>query len=560
MYVLGIGGLGYKDSAAAILDEGRVIAAAAEERFTGTKHEGGFPHRAIRYCLERAGVSLRECAHVGVANNPWLPMREKVLRWYGEDFLKSRTAKVYHIFKDESHRLVDYLKALDDLTDLGLKVHTIRHHLCHMAASFFSSPFDTAAVLDVDGRGELSTSGIGRGAGLDLDVHAIARMPHSLGLLYAVVADYLGYSDLDDEFRVISISPTGTPTLVQEMRKVVQLAGDGSYTLNDEYFGYHEGRAYLSERFTEVFGSPREPELPMEDRHRDLAASMHAVVLEVVQAMAKRVRERSSEKRLCLGGGLIQNWALVGALCESSIFDEIYVPPAAGDEGTALGAALYVQHAELRQARSAPLLRADLGPAYSEQEIADEISRLKLKADKPVDLSVSAAKRITGGEIVGWFQGGAEFGPRALGHRSILADPTDPATRGKLVRSVKARSDNHPFGLSVAKEAVGELFEGSVDSPFLERTAILRKDARQKLPAVVATGGRTRVHTVDADRNPLFHALLKAVAGRTGVPAVLNTSLNETGRPMATTPRDAVGCLYTSGLDALAIGPFLLAK
>ena len=162
MYVLGIGGLGYKDSAAAILQDGRVVAAAAEERFTGIKHEGGFPHRAIRYCLERAGVSLRECVHVGVANNPWLPMREKVLRWYGEDFLKSRTAKVYHIFKDESHRLVEYLKALDDLTDLGLEVHTIRHHLCHMAASFFSSPFDTAAVLDVDGRGELSTSGIGR--------------------------------------------------------------------------------------------------------------------------------------------------------------------------------------------------------------------------------------------------------------------------------------------------------------------------------------------------------------------------------------------------------------
>ncbi len=560
MYLLGIGGLGYKDSAAALLFDGRVVAAAAEERFTGVKHEGGFPHRAVAYCLDRAGVNIRECGYVAVANNPWLAMRDKVLKWYGEDFLKSRTSKVYHIFKDESHRLVEYLKELDDIAAMQVPVQTVPHHMSHLAAAFFASPFDSAAVVSVDGRGELSTSGFGHGRGSELEVQSVVRMPHSLGLLYAVVADFLGFSDLDDEFRVISISTTGTPTLVPQMREVVRLAGDGSYTLNPEYFGYHEGRAYLSERFTEVFGEARDPSLPMDDRHRDIAASLHAVVLEVVLAIAKRVRERTGESRLCLGGGLIQNWALVGAICESGLFDEIYVPPAAGDEGTAIGAALAVHHTELKLDRSPAMWRADLGPSYPADEIAAEISRLKLHASKPADLAEAAAEKIAGGGILGWFQGRAEFGPRALGHRSILADPTDPGTRATLVRSVKARSEFHPFGLSVAAETVGEFFEGTGSSPFLERTFHLRDGAREKLPAVAAAEGRARVHTVDKERDPQFHSLLLAVKARTGVPAVLNTSLNEAGRPMATTPREAIGCLYTSGLDALAIGPFLLAK
>jgi carbamoyltransferase len=560
MHVLGIGGLGYKDSAAALISDGRVVAAAAEERFSGVKHEGGFPHRAVKFCLQRGGITLKDLAGVAVANNPWLPMREKVLKWYGEGFFKSRTANVYNVFKDDGHRLVEYLKTLEDLRAHGLEVHEISNDLSHKAAAFFASPYERAAILNVGGRGEVSTSGIGRGQDTSIDAETVSRMPDSLGLLTALLADYIGYSDLDDEFRLISISFTGTPTFEPKMREVVQVAGDGSYKLNPEYFGYHQGRAYLSERFTEVFGPPRDPDLPLEDRHRDLAASLHAVVIDVVLQMARRARERSGESNLCLGGGLVQNWALVGQLCEAGIFEGIYVPPAPGDDGTALGAALWLTHAQLGAPRTSPLLRADLGPAFSEDEIAEELERLKLKPSKPGDLALAAADRINGGQIVGWFQGAAEFGPRALGNRSILADPTHPATRARLAASVKARSEFHPFGLSVIAEAAGELFEDLRESPFLERTGRLREEVRGRLPAVAGIGGRARVQTVSRERAPLFHQLLKNVGSRTGVPAVLNTSLNEPGRAMATSPREAIGSFYTTGLDAMALGPFVLSK
>ena len=560
MFLLGLGGLGYKDSSAAILSDGRLVAAAAEERFSGIKHEGGFPHRAVRFCLRRAGIGLHDVAAVAVANNPWLSMRAKVLKWYGEGFLRSRTANVYNVFKDDTHRLIEYLKVLENLRSQGVDVHEISNDTSHKAAAFLTSPFESAAILNVGGRGEVSTSGIGRGQGDTIEADTVSRMPDSLGLLSALIADYLGYSDLDDEFRLISISPTGTPTFVPKMREVVQVAGDGSYKLNPEYFGYHQGRAFLSETFTEAFGPPHDPDLPLEDRHRDLAASFHAVMVDVVLQMAQHARQKSGESRLCLGGGLMQNWALVGAVCGAAIFDEIYVPPAPGDDGAALGAALYLYHSERGRPRNGPLLHADFGPAYPEEEIAEELARIKLKASKPADLALAAADRICGGEIVGWFQGGAEFGPRALGHRSILADPTDPAARPHLVASVKARSEFHPFGLSVAREAAPDLFEDPQDSPFLERTATLRPDAVSKLPALAAQKGVTRIHTVDAQRDPLFHELLLKVGRRSGVPAVLNTSLNEPGRCIATSPREAIGSLYTTGLDALAIGPFILAK
>jgi carbamoyltransferase len=560
MYVLGIGGLGYKDSAAAILADGRLVAAAAEERFTGIKHEGGFPHLATRFCLERAGIGVRDLAAVAIADNPWLRMREKVFQWYGEDFFRSRTAHVYDVFKDEAHRLVEYLKTVEDLRSQGVVIETVRHITSHLAAAFYASPFERAALMCVDGRGEVSTSGIGHGEGLALEVRAASRMPDSLGLVYALVAHHLGFSDLDDEFRVISLSPTGTPTFEPKMREVVDVAGDGTTKLNRDYFGHHEGRAYLSAKFAADFGPPRDPDLPLEDRHRDLAASLHSVITDVVHRMAQYAREKSGCSRLCLGGGLAQNWALVGTVCEQSVFEELYVPPAPGDDGTALGAALFHYHATLNRPRTAALLRADFGPAYPEDEIAAELARLKLKAAKPADLAMTAADRITSGEILGWFQGGAEFGPRALGHRSILADPTDPATRARLVASVKARSEVHPFGLAVTAEAARTLFAEGVASPFLERTGRLQPDAASRLPAVAAAGGRVRVQTVDPARNPLFHALLAEVGRKKGVAAVLNTSLNEPGRPMATTPREAIGSLYTSGLDALAIGPFILAK
>lgn len=560
MQILGLGGLGYADSSAALLRDGSVVAAASESRFGGAKHRGGFPHRAVQFCLEKGGAQIADCACVAVAQNGWLAMRDKVLRWYGDDFLQSRTAKVYHVFREESHLLVEYLQSLDAIAGAGVEVQEVSHEAAHMAAAFYASPFPGAALLVADGRGEISTTGIGRGQDRSLQVYAVSHMPDSLGLLYTLVADYLGFSDLDDEFRLVSISAGATPKLLPKMRSLVRLLDDGTCRLNPEYFGYHQGRAYLSERFSEAFGPPRDPSRPLDDRDRDLAASLHTVVVDAVVAMARIARERSGEKRLCLGGALAQDWALTGALCESGVFEEVYVPPAAGDDGLAIGAALHAHHVRFRAPRAEPILRADFGPAYRDDEILSEIERYKLRGERPADLTGSVADRIAEGRIVGWFEGAAEFGPRALGHRSILANPCDPTTRARLVASVKARSESHPFGLSVAREAAAELFREIQDSPFLERTGRLRPEARRRLPAVAAAEGRVRYHTVEASQSPLFHALLAAVGRRTGVPALLNTSLNEPGRPMATTPREAIACFYTTGLDALALGSFVLTK
>jgi carbamoyltransferase len=560
MYILGIGGLGYADSSAALLRDGRVLCAAAEGRFSSAKHRGGFPHRAVRFCLERAGIAIRDLSGLAVAQNGWLAMRDKVLRWYGEDFLRSRTAKVYHVFREESHLLVAYLQAFDAIAAEGVEVQEVSHEAGHMAAAFYGSPFPSAAILVVDGRGEISTSGIAKGDDRALQVYAVSHMPDSPGLLYTLVADYLGYSDLDDEFRLISMSAGATPRLLPRMRALVRVSEEGSCRLNPDYFGYHQGRAYLSERFTEEFGPPRDAAAPLEERHRDLAASLHTAIVEAALAMARIARERSGESRLAIGGTLAQDWALTGSICESGLFREVYVPPSAGDEGLAIGAALHVHHTRFRGARAGPILRADFGPIYKDDEIASELARWKIRAERPPELVAAVAERIASGQIVGWFQGAAEFGPRALGHRSILANPCDPTTRARLVASVKTRSEWHPFGLSIPREAAPELLQEIQDSPFLERTGRLRPEARRRLPAVAAQEGLVRYQTVEATHSPLFHELLKAVGRRTGVPALLNTSLNEPGAPIATTPREAVACLYTTGLDALALGPFLLSK
>lgn len=561
MLILGIGGLGYKDSSAALVRDGRVIAAVAEERLSRVKYQGGFPARAIDACLRAAGCGMSAVDHVAVANNPWLGLREKVLSWYGAEFFESPQFHAYHIFHDEIHATLRYLKAMEDLrSGRDGRFHVVPHHISHLASSFLASPFESAALLDVDGRGEVSTSAQGFGRGAAIEVFRVDRMPNSLGLLYAAVSDFLGFTGQDDEFRVMSISSQGEPRDLAKFREVVRLVPDGGYELDRSYFTYREGLAALSDRFTEVFGARRDPDEPLLQRHRDLAASLQRVTEEAILHQARHLHERTKSKALCFAGGVALNWVVNGRLVHDGPFADVYVNPMAGDEGTAVGAALHVS-AAVTGARPEPLGSVALGPAKTDAEIEDVLRATGQAFVRAGDPAAAAAERLAKGEIVGWFQGRMEFGPRGLGNRAILAHPGNLATKARMLRDVKSREDHHPFGLSIAAERAGELFVSAKPSPYMLLWDTVRPERRAEVAAVLAPSGIARWQGVSAERDPAFHALLAAFAARTNwLPAVLNTSFNLPGRPPAGTAREALEVFATTGMDALVMGPFVVEK
>lgn len=561
MLILGIGGLGYKDSSAALVRDGRVIAAVAEERLTRVKHQGGFPVRGVAACLRLAGASASDVDHVAVANNPWLALREKVLGWYGESFFESPEFRSYHIFHDEMHATLRYLETMErHRSGRDGRFHVVPHHLCHMASSFLVSPWDRAAVIDMDGRGEVSTSALGVGSGAAIEVFRVDHMPNSLGLLHAAVSDYLGFSGADDEFRVMSISSQGEPTFLGKFREIVRTVPDGGYQLDRSYFLYREGLAALSDRFTQVFGPRREAGEPLLQRHRDIAASLQRVLEETILHAARHLHGRTGADALCFAGGVALNWVVNGRLAADGPFRHLHVNPFAGDEGTAVGAALAV-YAHQTGARPESVGSVALGPAPTDAEIEEELRRGRHRYERAADPAREAAARLARGEIVGWLEGRIEFGPRGLGNRAILADPSNRETRARLLRDVKPREDHHPFGLSILEERAGEVFEGGRDSPYMLLWDRVRDARRGDLAAIVSDRGIARWQGVSKSREPAFHALLSAFGDATGgLPAVLNTSLNAPGRPPALSPRDAIEVFATTGLDALVMGPYVVAK
>ncbi|MCG3136107.1 MAG: Decarbamoylnovobiocin carbamoyltransferase [Planctomycetes bacterium] len=561
MLILGLGGLGYKDASAAVVRDGRIVAAVAEERLTRTKHQGGYPALAIDACLRMAGAGLADVDHVAVANNPWLALREKILAWYGHGFFESPEFRAYHIFHDEIHATLRYLKSLEDLrAGRGGRFHVVRHHLAHLASSFLASPHEHAALLDMDGRGELSTSAQGEGRGAGIEVFRVDHMPNSLGLLHGAVSDYLGFTGQGDEFRVMSISTQGEPTHLDRFQQVVRLAADGAYELDRSYFTYREGMAALSDRFTQVFGPRRLPGEPVLQRHRDLAASLQRAIEGAVLHAARHLRERTRADALCFAGGVAFNWLANGRIAAEGPFRHVYVNSMAGDDGTAVGAALHVW-AEQTGARPEPLGTAALGPAIEESAAEDVLRSVRARFERVADPAAAAAARIAAGEIVGWVQGRAEFGPRCLGKRAILADPSRADVKARLLREVKPREDHHTFALSLAEEAAGQVFASGRPSPWMLLWDTVRPERRAELACVVSPAGTARWHSVTSQREPAFHQLLAAFSARTGrLPALLNTSLNLPGRPPALDTRDALQVFATTGVDALFVGPYVVTK
>jgi carbamoyltransferase len=591
MLILGISAY-FHDSAAALLRDGAIVAAAQEERFSRRKHDARFPSLAVRYCLQQAGVRLSDIDHIVFFEKPFLKF-ERLLDTYlafAPRGLKSFATSMPIWLRDklfQKSALMDALKAIEPGFVAKSPLKFSEHHLSHAASAFYPSPFERALVLTMDGVGEWATTTAAIGNGHTLDILSEIHFPHSLGLLYSAFTTYCGFRVNSGEYKLMGLAPYGQPRYATQIREhLIDIKDDGSFRLNLDYFDYCTGLTMTSARFHTLFGGPpRAPEAPLETRHLDLAASIQRVLEEIVLQLATSLRAATGETRLCLAGGVALNCVANGRLLREAGFDEIWIQPAAGDAGGALGAALACWH-RVHERPRAPLdgridqmAGAYLGPEFELTSIRATLDRLGARysvLDDEELLSRTAAD-LANGLAIGWFQGRAEFGPRALGNRSILADPRRSDTQSVLNLKVKFRESFRPFAPAVLAEHAHAWFELVSSSPYMLLVApvaarhLLPVDAsvgglerlqqiRSTIPAVTHIDHSARVQTVHAETNPRFHGLLSKFNALTGCPVLVNTSFNVRGEPVVGSPEDAFRCFMGTHLDRLAIGNCYLEK
>lgn len=549
----------YHDSAACLLRDGLVAAAAEEERFSRLRHCLDFPSRAVEWCLEDAGLSAGSLDAVAFYEKPYLKF-ERVLRTHLAVWPRSWKSFRRFLPMWLKHKL-PVAQTVRARLGRDVPVLFVDHHAAHAASAFLPSPFERAMILTIDGTGEWSTVVRGSGEGSRMTLDDEIRFPHSYGLLYSAVTAHLGFEVNSGEGSVMGLAAHGRPDLLERLRRIVDVRGDGSLRLDLDYFSFHHDLVMTNERFADLFGPPRNPGSAVGDAHKALAASLQALLEDGVQRMARDLHARTGLTDLCLAGGVALNCAMNASLLERTPVRRVFVQPAAGDSGAALGAALYV-HARGGGARSWRMEHAYLGPAYADDAVEAVLSEAGARYRRlgPAELIEEAARRLAGGEIVGWFQGRLEWGPRALGHRSILADPRDAAMRERVNAKVKRRELFRPFAPALPWEDAERWFERPHESPFMSLALPVRPERRAEIAAVVHADGTARLQTVREEIEPQFHALLRAFGRRTGVPALLNTSFNGRREPIVCSPRDAWACHRRLGLDALAIGPFIAEK
>jgi carbamoyltransferase len=593
MRILGVSAF-YHDSAAALLQDGVLRAAAQEERFTRERHDASFPRHAIAYCLEAAGVAPREIDYVAFYDKPFLKfdrILETYLAFAPRGFRSFRRSfPVWIREKLFLKRLLEEeLTALDGHVDWRQRLLFAEHHVSHAASAFYPSPFADAAVLTLDGVGEWATASAGWGRGRELTLTREIDFPHSLGLLYSAVTGHLGFKVNSGEYKVMGLAPYGEPRFARTLLdRVVDVKPDGSFRLDLRYFDYCTGDRMASDELDALVGGrPRRADEPLERRHLDLAASVQHVCEEIVLRMTRSLAEESGATSLCLAGGVALNCVANGKVLRDGRFRDIWVQPAAGDAGGAVGAALAAHHGHLGSDRPAPsgdaMFGAYLGPSYSTDEVARRLRAMGavLEVVEPEsELLRTTVDALEAGHAVGWFQGRMEFGPRALGARSILADPRRSDARAALNLKVKFRESVRPFAPAVPRERVAEWFELDADSPYMllvadvhpsRRVPLAPEDAAltglerrhlrlSEIPAVTHVDNSARVQTVHAETHPRFHALLEAFGARTGCPVLVNTSFNVRGEPIVCTPEDALRCFLSTDIELLVAESCVLRK
>jgi carbamoyltransferase len=565
--VLGLDILGvscfYHDAAACLLRDGVIIAAAEEERFSRKKHDSNFPERAARYCLEAGGIQAADLDYVIFYEKPLLKF-ERILAGFGATFPRSRRMFVQAMRMWLSDKL--WIRSrLRQALAYGGPILFGEHHVSHAASAFFPSPFTDAAIVTADGIGEWASTTLGIGSDIDLDLTHEIRYPHSLGLLYSAFTAYLGFEVNEGEYKVMGLAAYGQPTYIDQVHKLIAFAADGSYRLDLRYFEYHRSARPTGDAFVELFGPPRQAESEFDQRHANIAASIQLVTEEAMLGLARRARELSRSRNLCMAGGVALNVLANSRVLREAGFDNVWIQPAAGDSGGCIGGASQLYHSVLRKPRSSPMNTAYLGPEFSREEIHAALERVEIPHTtlSPASVAPTVAQLLAENQVIGWFQGRMEFGPRALGARSILANPTDPGMKDTLNAKIKHREQFRPFAPSTLLEAAGSYFDLGEslpfrDSPFMLLVARVRPDKQHLLPAVTHVDGTARVQTVRRDQNPLYYELIEEFGGLTGVPVVLNTSFNVRGEPIVCTPEDAFNCFAHTDMDYLVMGDALI--
>jgi len=560
MNILGISGL-YHDSAAALLREGDLVAAAHEERFTRKRHDPDFPKQAIDYCLREAGIAVSDLDYVVFYDKPMIKF-ERLLTTYIATFPRSLPSfsKAIPVW------LKDKLwvpKMIRKTLDYDGEVLFAEHHQSHAASAFLPSPFEEAAILTLDGVGEWATATEGIGRGNQFELIRDIRFPHSLGLLYSAFTYYLGFKVNSAEYKVMGAAPYGKPVFADKiLEHLVDLRDDGSFKLNMKYFSYDYGLTMTNQRFAELFGHPvRDGESKMEEFHWDMAASIQKVTEEIVLRMARDVHQRTGMKNLVMAGGVALNCVANGRILREGPFENLWIQPAAGDAGGALGAALFVQHCLLGKPRSFRMEHAFWGPSYSDAEIRAFLDARKAPyRTLSRDEMLRETARVLDEEqaVVGWHQGRMEWGPRSLGARSILADPRNRENWQRVNLKIKFRESFRPFAPAVLEEKASEWFDLDVESPYMLLVCQVREG--REIPAVTHVDGSARVQTVRREQNAEFYDLLRAFDQRTGCPVLINTSFNVRGEPIVCTPEDAYLCFMRTNMDVLVLGNQILRK
>jgi carbamoyltransferase len=591
MQILGISCY-YHDAAAVLLRDGQLIAAAEEERFSRIKHDYGFPHRAIRFCLEEGGIRGTDLDYVAFFEKPFRKF-DRILMTVLQTYPKS-----WRVFRESMITwMLDKLWVGDVIeSELGVpkdRVLFSEHHLSHAASAFLCSPFEEAAILTVDGVGEWTTTTWGTGRGNEIRLTHKIEFPHSLGLLYSAFTAFLGFEVNEGEYKVMGMAPYGTPRYVEKVWKLIHQNEDGSFYLNMDYFSFHHStERTFNGRFTALFGEPRAPGVPffteqsgypsyfgdqpsnyselcaLNQYYADVAASIQCVTENVLVRMADRLQERTRQRRLCIAGGVGLNSVANSRILRETQFEELFVQPAAGDGGGALGAALWVYHSLLGQPRTWQLEHAYWGKAYKQEEIASFLIESGIphrRFDSDDELLGYVVNQLTNGSVIGWYQGRFEWGPRALGNRSILADPRRPEMKDIVNAKIKFREPYRPFAPSVlakSAECFFDLQNACCHHParYMLYVVPVRESKKPLVSAITHVDGTARLQTVFENLNPRYYKLIETFAASTGIPLLLNTSFNLKGEPIVTTPADAYQTFSKSGMDCLVLENYLVEK
>ncbi|MHC4235176.1 MAG: carbamoyltransferase family protein [Planctomycetota bacterium] len=564
MYVLGISCY-YHDAGVALVKDGQLVAAAEEERFNRQKHYSDFPSNAVRYCLAEAGVTIDDVDYIGFYEKPLVKF-SRIL----ETILAAWPLTYWTWVKSMPIWLMTKLRigrTIQEELETDQDVYYCQHHLAHAASAFLVSPFDQAAIITADGVGEWTTTGWGTGRGSEIVIEKEIRFPHSVGLLFSAITAYLGFRVNDAEWKVMGLAPYGRPNYVDEFREVVDIRDDGSFRLNMKYFSHtHSTKRMFNRRWERLFGRPQRPrETELDEFHQDIAHSGQRIVEEIMVKMATHVREQTGLENVCIAGGVGLNCVANWRILQESGFRNIFIQPAAGDSGGALGTAFYLYNSVLKHPRTFVMKHAYWGPSFTDEQMETALQANNIAyeyVDREEDLLSATAELIEKGQVVGWFQGRLEFGPRALGSRSLVADARNPKMKDIINAKVKFREAFRPFAPSVLRERAHEYFEmpEGMDAPFMLLVPKVREDKRQVVPAITHQDGTGRVQTVTEQDNGRYYRLIRTFGERTGVPLVINTSFNVRGEPIVCTPQDAINTFVNTGIDVLVMGNYLVSQ